>query len=178
MAGLKPLRHLSGGKTFRTRTYPVVTSGAVYVGDPVRVSSGVVKPVGTAVSAAVLGAVAYFLDSNGKPLTHSLPSGGIYKPAGSSGYRAAVYDDPDIIYEVVCDASIAATNIGGVARVSGGTPVTALGQSGYKLNTTVSAGDGAFRIIGAAATDSSLDGDDNAIKAEVVISRHAFKLNP
>lgn len=166
MAGLRPLRHATGSKTFRQRQYPAVTSGAIYIGDPVRVSSGVVKALGTS-SAAVLGVATMFFDSNGKPPTHR---DGIFKPAGSAGWKVQVADDPDIVFEVESDATVSASMIGAEKSVSAGTPTTAAGQSGYKLTAVASATDGQFTVIGASKRHD-LDNDGVDLYAEVIIPR-------
>lgn len=176
--GFRAVRHQTGGKTFRQKLYPAITSGAVYIGDPVGVSSGVVKPLdnmSAGVSAACLGVVAAVYDSNRKPLTHSLPTDAPYKKATVSGYFLGVYDDPDIVYEVEADATASATQIGVIKAYKAGTPTTAAGISGFQLelgNVSASA-DGCFRVIGVSQT-GNLALDNKSTKVEVVINKHTF----
>ena len=181
MSGLRPAYQQNGGSNFRTKKYPAITSGAMYVGDAVTVSSGVVKPIlhaaTAAASAACLGAVSYFVDANGRPPTFALPNGNIGKPAGSAGWFAYVYDDPDIVYEVQVAGTASVGLTGGIHSVVSATPTTALGQSGNQLvDTAASAGDGQFRVVGVRQDVSGSDAANS--HALVVIARHTYRVIP
>lgn len=181
MAGLRPSYQQNGGSNFRTKKYPAITSGVMYVGDAVTVSSGVVKPLahsaGALASAACLGAVAHFVDANERPPTFALPNGNIGKPAGSAGWFAYVYDDPDIVYEVVTNGTASAGLIGGIHSIVSAAPTTALGQSGHTLaDAAASAGDGQFRVVG---VRQDVSGSNTANShALVVIARHTYRVIP
>ena len=169
----RPIRHQYGATTFRTKNYPAVTSGVMYVGDPVRVSAGVVKPMGATASAACLGAVAYFLNPQGRPATFTLPNGNIGKPAGVTGWSAAIYDDPGIVYEVSADVTASAAMIGRSVRATAGTPSTAAGQSGYIIvASAATAADAPFKIIDVSPSDINRDGLHGTV--EVIIVKHTL----
>lgn len=170
MGGFRPVQHRNGSKVFTQREMPCVVSGAVFIGDPLRVSSGVVKPIGTAVSAACIGVAAGFLNENHRPFTHN--NGSIHKLAAVTAF-AMVYDDPGIIYEVQMDGTASAGLIGAIHNVSAGTPSTAAGQSGYNLtDTAASAGDGQFVVVGVSQDVSG--GNAANSKAFVTIKRHVY----
>ena len=174
MAGLRPAYQEGGGSNFRTKKYPAVTSGVLYVGDAVTVSSGVVKTlIGAAVAGKCLGAVAHLEDANGRPPTFALPNGNIGKPAGSAGWSAYVYDDPNIVYEIETNGTASAGLIGGIHSIASATPTTALGQSGHQLvDTAASAGDGQFVVVGVRQDVSGSNAANS--HALVKIVRHTF----
>lgn len=174
MAGLRPSYQEGGGSNFRTKKYPAVTSGVLYVGDAVTVSSGVVKTlIGAAVSGKCLGAAAHFVDANERPPTFQLPNGNIGKPAGSAGWFAYVYDDPNIVYEIETDGTASAGLIGGIHRIASAAPTTALGQSGHQLvDTVASVGEGQFVVLGVRQDVSG--GDAANSHALVKIVRHTY----
>lgn len=177
MAGLRPSYQANGGSNFRTKKYTAVTSGVMYVGDAVKVSSGVVKPLAHAAtalaSAPCLGAVAHFEDANGRPPTFQLPNGNIGKPAGSAGWFAYVYDDPQTVFEIETNGTASAGLIGGVHSIVSATPTTALGQSGHQLaDTAASAGDGQFVVVGVRQDVSGASGANS--HALVMIKRHTY----
>ena len=172
MAGLRPAYQANGGSNFRAKRYPAITSGVMYVGDAVTVSSGVVKPLahsaGALASAACLGAAAHFEDANGRPPTFQLPNGNIGKPAGSAGWSVYVYDDPDIVFEIETNGTAS------VHSIVSATPTTALGQSGHQLaDTAASAGDGQFAVVG---VRQDVSGSNSANShALVMIKRHTYR---
>lgn len=171
MSGFKPSRHLTGGQTFRTKKYAAIVSGVLRIGDPVRVSAGGVGILSG--SAACIGVVARVYDANGKPKTHALPTGTIAKDAGVSGF-VDVYDDPDIVFEVLVDATASAGMIGTYHTFSAGTASTAAGISGAKLVQAAAsaAADGQFVVLGFAPRR---DVDNSGNLVEVRIQKHAFR---
>lgn len=153
-----PTRTLGGG-AFEMQRFKVSSSAALYIGDPTRVSSGLVKPLGTAVSAlGLVGVVAALYDENERPLTFSQPTRGPGKAAATSGY-ADVYIGSDIVYAVTGKGTntigSARALIGSIRGVSAGTPNTAAGIGGYVLTTAAitTAGEGAFKVLGPAQAD-------------------------
>lgn len=179
MAGLRPAYQANGGSNFRAKKYPAVTSGAMYVGDAVLVSSGVVKPLaaqaaGVIASGACLGAAAHFENPDGRAPTFALPNGNIGKPAGSAGWSVYVYDDPDIVFEIETNGTASAGLIGGVHSLVSATPTTALGQSGHQLaDAAASAGDGQFVVIGVRQDVSGSNAANS--HALVMIKRHTYR---
>lgn len=171
-----PTRTLGGG-AFEVQRFKVSSSAALYIGDPTRVSAGLVKPMGTAVSAlGLVGVVAALYDENQKPLTFSQPTRGPYKPAATSGY-ADVYVGTDIVYAVTGKGTTTLASaialIGTVRGVSAGTPNTAAGKGGYVLTTAAftTAGEGAFKVLGPAQVDA-YETFATGSRLEVVIARN------
>jgi hypothetical protein len=163
----------------KTQRYRVSTSAVVYIGDTVRVSSGVVKAA-TAVSASntILGVAARFYDANGKPFTHAAPARGLGKPAATSGF-VDVYDNPHAVFVCTVDAcstqASAEALIGSRIGVTAGTPNTALGISGQKLlGSTVltTAGEGTWRVVGASPLQVARGDSTNSFQLEVVPAFH------
>lgn len=178
MAGLRPAYQEGGGSNFRAKKYTAVTSGAMYVGDAVLVSAGVVKPLaaqaaGVVASGKCLGAVAHFENPDGRAPTFALPNGNIGKPAGSAGWSAFVYDDPNIVYAIETNGTASAGLVGGIHSIVSATPTTALGQSGHQLvDTAASAGDGQFVVVGVRQDVSGSTGANS--HALVKIVRHTY----
>lgn len=178
MAGLRPAYQANGGSNFRTKKYPAVTSGAMYVGDAVLVSAGVVKPLaaqaaGVIASGACLGAAIHFENPDGRAPTFALPNGNIGKPAGSAGWSVYVTDDPQVVYEIEADATVSSGLIGTLHSLVSAAPDTSLGQSGHQLDaTTASAGDGQFVVVGVRQDVSGSNAANS--HALVMIKRHTY----
>ncbi len=183
--GFVPTRTLRGNCDFRTRLIHQTGQGSaatasIFIGDPVELrSDGQATPV-TASSDAneTLGVVAAVLNSNRRPLTHSLPTQAAYLEASTEGWLE-INDDPDTVYIVQSDVSVTHQDIGAHIRVTAGAPTTAAGRSGYQAGIiTASAGDGQFKIIGLSPFEqihdaSAWGGDDTDI--EVIIAAHTYR---
>lgn len=150
-----PTRTLSPNAATVTERFVACVSAAAFIGDGMRVSAGVAKPA-TAVSATntVLGVAIRFYDPNGKPMTHSQPTRGPYKPAATSGF-VDVAMGAETVFTCTADgcSTLATANalIGLRIGVTAGTPNSATGQSGQKLlgSTTYStAAEGLWKVVG------------------------------
>lgn len=183
--GFVEYRHLGGATNAATRRYRVKVDhghNQLFAGDPVVLVSGdcVIRAVpGTTASLPILGVVRAVLNSNGRPFTHSAPSGGAFIPASTAGY-AEVNIDPFQTYLVDADATAVSTYVGQYCDITAGTPNTAAGRSGMSIKVasavnTVSANTVPFQII--ALGDDNLDGfvgGENNQDLEVIISNHVF----
>lgn len=145
--GLIPVYHPSGQS--RANAYPITSAynTNIFKGDPVILNANGTVTVGTA-AAALLGVFAgvQYTDAQGKPTFSN------YWPANTvaTEITAWVYDDPDEVYEIQSQGSVALTAVGDEADVVIGTGSTSTGLSNTALNTTL-AGAGnqkQFRIIG------------------------------
>lgn len=152
-----PTRTLSPNAATVTERFVACVSAAAFIGDGMRVSAGVAKPA-TAVSGGaantILGVAARFYDANGKPMTHSMPTRGPYKPAATSGFVDVVLG-AETVFTCTADgcSTLATANalIGVRIGVTAGTPNSATGQSGQKLlGSTIysTAAEGLWKVVG------------------------------
>jgi hypothetical protein len=148
--GLKPIGKLgSGYNSTGTTEYDILTgtTGTIYTGDPVKM----VNTGGIAVAAAgdlLLGVFqgCQFTDSKGdkifSPIWTTLTA--------TSDCKAAVIDDPDVLFEVQSAAtgSLTQTEIGlnGDIVYAAGSDIT--GMSSVKLSGTMATGTAQLRIMG------------------------------
>jgi hypothetical protein len=152
--GFVPCRKLGGGPA-TTRMFPVsaVANEAYFLGDAVIMSTtGKVRPLkaGTPLATRPLGVIVGMLDSNQRPLTHSLPTRGPFLASGVAGY-AFVNCDPNQTYVAEFGGNVNdAVTFAGV-KVSAGAPNTATGLSGQGLDgTAITTADAQFRVLGLA----------------------------
>lgn len=180
--GFTPSRHLQSGNCTRTNRYKVNASNAaaLYKGDAVILVSGAVTVAATNGDSPVLGVIAALYDSNGRPLTHNQPTSGPYLPAATVGF-ADVFDDPNIVYEVVADSACSDLDIGQIGTLlasTSGSP--ALGRSAQQIDassivaeTTANADTLAFKMVGLSKRNvSGTYAEGQTI--EVIISNHVF----
>lgn len=186
--GFVPSRHLSGRIDFSHNQFRVSSNNptSVFVGDPVFLDSdGHVRVVNTsAMSAnerAVVGIVRAVYNSDGRPLTHNLPSTGQFVPASTAAI-VDVCDDPDVIFLVQGDSATKQGEIGQFVRVTAGPANTALGRSGFQIrmvDQTASAVGHHFTMIGVGPNEKILGLGDTAFGAnndvEVIIVNHHYR---
>lgn len=152
--GFVPCRKLGGGPAI-TKTFPVsaVANEAYFLGDAVIMSTtGKVRPLknGTPLATRPLGVAIGFLDQNGKPLTHSLPTRGPFLASGVPGY-ALVNCDPNQTYVAEFGGNANDAVVFAGCKVSAGAPNTQTGLSGQGLDgTAITTADAQFRVLGLA----------------------------
>ena len=178
--GFRPVRTLSGGHKFRSRRYRVDTANPhdLFSGHACYLVSGAVVGATTSTTTPLLGVIKCLYDTNGKPLTFN--STGIYLASATRGY-ADVYDDPNIVFSAVINATASSAMIGAVCDIvaaATGTPRT--GVSNMSLDaTTVAAETSAnqqtlpFKIVGLADTERYVY--SSGARVDVLINLHAFK---
>lgn len=187
--GFVPMRSLDGNPTGIVRKFPVSSNNpsSIFKGDPVYLLNGYARQVDVSgVSAGeppLLGVVTGILDSNGRPLTHSLPSGGQFLQASTAGF-VNVACSPDQTYLASTDATAAQSMVGQFARVSAAAHNSAAGISGFlvklsEATITNSTGHNVM-IIGVGPNEEATGGiGDNAFAlnqdVEVIISDHLFR---
>lgn len=190
-------RNLGGRVSPITRTRTVKADNnphQIFPGDPVVLVSGNsvmrIPAAATAASLPVLGVVRAVLNSNGRPLTHSLPTGGVFLPVSTAGF-VQVNEDPDQTYLVNTDATVVSTLIGQFVDVTANTPNTAAGRSGMSIEVatgTNTAGNTVpFQVIELGANNLEGVGLGENVAAgvgvggisnqdvEVVIARHVYR---
>lgn len=185
--GFTEYRNLGGAVHPSTRWYKVKADGVSgshqkFPGDPVVLVSGQtvarVPAAATAASLPVVGVIRAVYDSNKKPLTHSLPSGGIFLAASTAGW-VEVNVDRNQTYLVNTDATVTSTLIGQYVDITANTPTTAAGRSGMTIEVATGVNTAAqtapFQIIaiGGDNLDGIIGGENNQ-DVEVIISQHAF----
>lgn len=189
--GLTRSRTLGGGSSFALNSYPIQNGMAknIFAGDPVRTSTGWLDIALN--TAAVLGVARSF---HWVDKTTKRPQYSNYFPSGTSngnnarneGFTtpfALVDDDPHGTWIIKADASVAATLIGELARVTNaGTGSTVTGRSACEIDpsgSAVSAGNAMFRILGpyrisdvtSAGALENIMGEEQTL-LEVVFSNH------
>lgn len=183
--GFVEYRHLGGSVCPATRTYRVKADkghSQLFAGDPVILVSGdcVIRAqaAATAASLPIVGVVRSVLNSNGRPFTHSAPSGGQFIPASTAGF-AEVNIDPFQTYLVNTDATVVSTLVGQYVDVTANTPNTAAGRSGFSIEVATGVNTAAntapFQVIalGGGSLDGIVGGVNNQ-DVEVIIAQHTF----
>ena len=185
--GFIECRRLGGSNSPVTRRRKVKANGVAgshqkFPGDPVVLVSGnsvAVLVNATTASLPVLGVIRAVYDSTGKPLTHSLPSGGNFIPSSTAGW-VDVNEDPAQTYIVNADATVLSTYIGQYVDVTANSPNTAAGRSGYQIDissavNTITANAVPFQIIGLGyeALDGNF-GNPDSHDVEVIMCQGAF----
>ncbi len=164
----------------RAKRYPIAAAygTAILKNQPVILNTNGTITAGTA-AADLLGVFAgcEYVDATGKPnVSPNWPAGQTVlagtQPVGW------VYDDPENVYEVQADATLALTSIGDQADVSNaaaGSTVTGMSQA--TLGALAGAGAQAqFRIVGLALNQDNAWGDLFPV-VQVKIARHQFIAN-
>ncbi len=180
--GFRPAYNPIGLERAKAYTIASAYNTQISKGQPVILNTnGTVTAGGAAADLLGIFAGVEYIDSNtGKPVVST------FWPANqaATNIRAWVWDDPNNVYEVQSDGSIAQTAIGDQADVSNATNVTgsaAIGGnvlSACTLSSTL-AGGGAqaqFRIVGFGTQVDNLAGDAFTI-VQVQIARHQFISN-
>lgn len=154
----------------------------IFAGDPVVLVSGNtvqrIASIATAAALPVLGVVRAIHDSNDRPLTHNLPTAGIFLPISTAGF-VYVNEDPHQTYLVNTDSTVLSTHIGQFVDVTADTPNTAAGRSGMTIDLSAASNTAAqslpFQIveIGANNLNGIVQGESNQ-DVEVIIADHAW----
>jgi hypothetical protein len=153
--GFVPCRKLGGGASIE-KMWPVSasTNEAYFLGDFVIPSTtGKVRPLkaGTPLATRPLGCIVGLLDSNQKPLTHSLPTRGPFLASGSSGYALVNIATPDQTYVAEFGGNANDAVVFAGVKVSAGAPNTSTGLSGQGLDgTAITTADAQFQVLGLA----------------------------
>lgn len=172
--GFRPAYHPKGLDRARKYTVASTYGTAIYKGQPCILNTNGTIVVGTA-AADLMGIFVgvEFTDSTGKPNYST------FWPAGqvATNITAWVYDDPDIVYEVQADGSVAQTAVGDQADVTN-VANNANGLSTCTLASTL-AGAGVqaqFRIVGFSLAQDNLPGDAFTV-VQVQLARSQFVAN-
>lgn len=153
--GFVPLRRLGGGASI-IKTYPVsaATNDAYFLGDFVIPKTsgklGLLK-AGSPLAVRPLGAIVGFLNSNGRPLTHSQPSVGPFLATAVAGYAMVCIATKDQTYSAEYGGNVNDAIVFSGVKVSAGAPNTTTGLSGQGLDgTAITTADAQFQVIGLA----------------------------
>lgn len=177
--GLVPVRRQDGQPPGVMNKYPTGSNTDILMlGDPVYldVNSKLQRFQGaitTANAPAVLGVVGALYNSAGRPLTHEAEK----KIGVSASAYVGVWDDPDLLFEIECSASLSfPSRIAEFGTVVSGTRTTANGNSGVRLaDLPVNTAAGhPFQIYGLAPVEvDGVGGVNNNVL--VRISNHVFR---
>lgn len=185
--GFRVAYHPNGLAHATERTIASAYATAIFSGDPVKLlADGTIAlatsdgtRTGTVDTVNLLGIFAgvTYRDSDGRPVTRA------YWPAGqvATDIKAYVYEEPDTVFTVQANGSIAATAIGDEADwagfiAPGGS--TATGRSSGVLSSTLvgAAGQGQFRIVGFDGAPDNAAGD-SFTRVLVTIAEHQFRVD-
>lgn len=175
--GLRPAYNPIGLERAKKYSIASAYNTAIYKGSPVILNTNGTIVIGTT-AADLLGVFAgvEYVDSTGKPTVSN------YWPASTVATQitAWVYDDPNEVYEIQADGSIAQTAVGDQADLSAspGSGSASTGLSTATLSASL-AGAGVqaqFRIIGFGQQVDNLPGDAFTI-VQVQLARHQFVSN-
>ena len=178
--GFRPAYHPTGNDRGSLYTIASGYNTAIYKGQPVLLAStGVIQAAGAA--ADILGhfagceyqdaATGKWIESPNWPANQAVVSGSVI--------RAWVWDDPNVVYEVQADGSVAQSAVGSQADVSNATANTGTGLSQATLGTTGSltnSGQAQYRIVGFGQALDNAVGDAFTV-VQVKIARHQFVAN-
>lgn len=175
--GLVPTRRVDGQPPSPARYYPTGSNRDILMlGDAVYLNAQrKIQRWDQEVSAnapAMLGAVVGLFDENKKPLTHVAE-----KKIGvsASGY-VLVVDDPDCLFETEILASVGPSDVGNFTTVVTGSPVTANGNGGQRIATSVVTAAGHPLQIYQVPSQTELDGvGGSANNVLVRISNHVWR---
>lgn len=175
--GFRPAYNPTGLDRAKKYAITAAYGTAIYKGQPVILNTNGTITVGTA-AADLIGMFAgcEYVDATGKPTVSNFWPAGQTVLAGTVPL-AWVYDDPEQVYEVQADGSVAQTAIGDQADVSN-VGNNSGGQSTSTLSATP-AGAGVqaqFRIVGFNQNLDNLPGDAFTI-VQVKLARHQYIAN-
>lgn len=176
--GFRPAYHVSGFD--RSRKYAIAAAYGTQLNEfqPVILNTNGTVTVGAG-AADLLGVFmgCEYVDATGKPNVSRFWPAAQTVLSGTTPI-AWVDDDPQTVYEVQSDGSIAQTAIGDQADLSNISAVTSFGQSQCTLSASL-AGAGVqaqFRIVGFGQALDNLPGDAFTV-VQVQIARHQFVAN-
>lgn len=174
--GFRPADHPTGNARAKPYTIASAYGTAIYKYSPVILNTNGTITIGTT-AADLIGVFAgvEYTDSTGKPTWSN------YWPASTTATNitAYVWDDPDLIYDVQANGSVAQTAVGDQADVvNPGNGSTSTGLSSAALNSTL-AGAGVqaqFRIVGFNRDPNNAIGDTYTV-VQVQLARSQFVAN-
>ncbi len=175
--GFRPVYHPSGLE--RAKKYAITSAyaTAMYKGQPVILATNGTVTVGTA-AADLLGIFAgcEYVDSTGKPTVSTFWPASTTVLAGTVP-TAWVYDDPELVYEVQSDGSIAQAAVGDQADVSNvGNNSNSMSTATLSATLAGAAAQAQFRIVGFGQQVDNAPGDTYTI-VQVKLARSQFISN-
>lgn len=174
--GFKPIYHPSGVIRPRALVGGIVSGygTAIFVGQPVKLATTGVLQAASA-DEAIVGVFAgcEYIPTGQRPAGGYWPASATYETGSMIAYY---YDDPELIYAVQCDGSLAQTAIGDCANSSNtGNGSTTTGLSSATLSASlVGAGNAAtWRVMNLYQVQDNAWGDTYTI-VEARIAEHQF----
>lgn len=183
--GFRPVRHLTGGQTFRARHYLADDNNPkpLFVGHAVVLVSGRVVEATAAGDAPILGVVKAIYGTNkNRPKINTLPSGRMQLDASTRAW-VSVYDDPDIVFSITADMSVEPDDLGQVGTIvatGSGNPTT--GQSRMEMDTSTFAAETTangdtlcFKLVGGLSGLEVNQVPVSSNQVEVIINNHVYR---
>lgn len=177
--GFRPVYHPTGLDRADAYTIAAAYATPIYKGSPCTLNTNGTVVIG-AVAADILGIFngVEYVDGNGKPTYSNYWPGAV---SGATAITAYVWTDPQIVYEVQADGSIAQTAVGDQAdptTAAIATGSTSTGLSAATLSATL-AGVGVqaqWRIVGFGLAPDNAPGDAYTV-VRVQLARSQFVAN-
>lgn len=178
--GLRPAYHRGGG-TIRPKERPIAASyaTALYAGAPVTINtSGNVELAGSGNDdfiAGVFMGVEYTEPTGHRKVTNVWPGA----VSGATDIRAYIVEDPEVVFEVQANGSVAATAVGEQAQVVNpgtGSTVTGLSTSGLAASTLGTTAR-QLQVVDIAPGPGNAAGDAFT-NVHVIIAQHRFRTRP
>ena len=177
--GLKPVRMLSGVSNFTRNEYPIASgaTGPIFQGMLVIMDAGgggdILPGTNTADdSVGVFNGCSYTDPTTKKKVFSNFYPGSI----AASDIVAQVIDDPDTVFEIQCDGTLAQASVGANADTTSMTSgSTTTGKSSGEISATTASGSAQLRIIGISRDPDNSDQTSNNTNAYVIINEHAYK---
>lgn len=183
--GFSPVRHRNGGTVRFTGGYTIASAEAssIFLGDAVIAHA---TPAGdgnnidvSGVGGTLIGIFAgcQYTAANGDVVWAKEWTGGTVT-LGSVAAEAFVYVDPEIVFSVQMDGTIANTDIGQFADLTAGAGNVATGVSGFELSATTATTIAQFQILGLSSAPEGIYTADIATanpRVDVIIAEHLYR---
>ena len=175
--GLKPVRTLGGTSNFTANEYDIANnaSGAIYQGSPVITTAAGGIAIATASSTNIVGVFAgcsYTDPTSGDQIFSNYYPGSI----AADDIKAQVYDDPNIVFEIQCDGTMAVASVNANAdTTSTGNGSTTTGVSQAEISATVGTATAQLRVIGISKDPDNNDTASANTNVYVLINEHAYR---
>jgi hypothetical protein len=178
--GLRPAYHRAGG-TIRPKERPIAAAygTALYAGAPVTLNtSGSLEIAGAGNDDFILGVfmgVEYTEATGNRKVTNVWPGA----VSGATDIKAYVVEDPEVVYEIQANGSVAATAVGEQAQVvnpGAGSTVTGLSTAAL-AQSTLGTTARQLQVIDIAPGPGNAAGDAFT-NVHVIIAQHRFRTRP
>lgn len=176
--GMRPVYHPTGLDRARAYTIASAYGTAIFKGDPVTLNTNGTVTIGAA-TADILGVFdgVEFIDATGKPTESNFWPAGQTVQSGTAP-TAYIWDNPEIVFEIQANGSVAQAAVGDQADFIVGAGNTLTGLSTTVMSSTLEGVgvQGQLRIVGFNLAPDNSPGDTYTV-VQVEIAQHVFRAN-